>query len=270
MDTPKLKNIIIIILLLLNGFLLAIMISDSVETAREHRLAEQQLRQVLSSQGIELSEDVDLGLTAPASRTVIRDMDKELRLMEKVIGADRAENQGGNIYYYEGKNGQAVIRSTGEADILFTGEGGRVGDDIASGTKKLFKKGDLILEVEDKEDDTSCYFICLWDGYPVYNARLEASHYGDSIQLVTGSVAYGTESGKEAQPGFDCVTALMRFLQAAREGGYIFSRIENVSVGYIMSVTMPGEYSLKGVWRIEMDTGTVFTNGETGRIENIP
>ena len=80
MEWPKLKNIIILILLLLNGFLLVLVGMRYTESVQYERAALEQTLKVLEGQGIQ----ADGAALAPAGElaplTAERDLERELQL----------------------------------------------------------------------------------------------------------------------------------------------------------------------------------------------
>ena len=58
MEWPKLKNIIILILLLVNGFLLVLVVGREFQVSRYERSAFTQAGQVLAQNGITVDEDL--------------------------------------------------------------------------------------------------------------------------------------------------------------------------------------------------------------------
>lgn len=267
MNTSKLKNIILIVLVLLNAFLLSMLLSDRAETRRGRESAAQTLRDIMAERGVTLSGDVELELRAPAGCTVVRDMDDEKKLMRSLLGDCSQEDQGGHIYFYPGKRGQASLRGTGEMDLLFEGLGADTMGNAEKTLKKLFKKAGW--EINTDGFESSAEFYCTWDGFTVYNAKLSVDLSGQSIQLISGTRVFDRAAEVSDAQRMDCTSALMRFLGVMEEEGYVCSRIESVQAGYIMSVTMPGECSLRPVWRVDTDTGSVYINAVSGIIETL-
>ena len=115
MEWPKLKNIIILILLLLNGFLLVLVGMRYTESVQYERAALEQTLKVLEGQGIQ----ADGAALAPAGElaplTAERDLERELQLAQALLGQDtQAENRGGGLYLYRGGGGELSVRAGGE------------------------------------------------------------------------------------------------------------------------------------------------------------
>ena len=61
---------------------------------------------------------------------------------------------------------------------------------------------------------------------------------------------------------------LIRFVEIVREEGYICSRLDSVTPGYLQTITRSGEAELAPVWHIETDAGALLIDAETGRAED--
>lgn len=266
MNTKKLEHIIIIILLLLNVFLLIVVLSDDAQDRSARRETEASLTALLASNGIEVGEDAELLLDCPARCTVVRDMELERRRMQGLLGEHRSEDLGGSIWFYSSDRGQAMMRGTGEMDLLMTGETVARGDDPVGAAKRMFSKAGVELYAAGAESDNVT--LCVgWNGYPVYNALLSFEFSGERLYMVSGTMLFNQETDSD-DAGMDSVSVLVRFVDLAKSEGFICSRLEALSPGYVLSVTMSGESTLTPVWRIETDTGDFYVNAVSGRTEN--
>mgnify|MGYP001066516461 CR=1 FL=1 len=117
MEWPKLKNIIILILLLVNGFLLVLVVGREFQVSRYERSAFTQAGQVLAQNGITVDED----LLEQAVReslvplTVQRDLQAEMDIAQALLGGQAVRtDQGGGLYGYDSDRGSALFRSNGD------------------------------------------------------------------------------------------------------------------------------------------------------------
>ena len=95
MEWPKVKNIIILILLLVNGFLLLLVGARRGEALRYEQAALYQAAEVLESRGIEVDLSTVIGAEGLKPLSVERDVEREARMAgallgETVQGDDRA------------------------------------------------------------------------------------------------------------------------------------------------------------------------------------
>ena len=115
MEWRKLKNLIILILLVVNGFLLVLVAARSQEAAQYERSALEHTVQVLERGGIQ----VDLSALSPAvglsPLSVDRDLEQEEKLARALLGEDvQGDRQGGGVYLYRSALGEVSLRSGGE------------------------------------------------------------------------------------------------------------------------------------------------------------
>ncbi|MBR5261328.1 MAG: hypothetical protein IKV47_04070, partial [Oscillospiraceae bacterium] len=84
MDSAKIKNIIIIILLFLNVMLLSISIYDAQSSRSVDKTELKAAESILEKNGISVDDGVMLGITAPTGCSVVRDNEQEQTSMRKL------------------------------------------------------------------------------------------------------------------------------------------------------------------------------------------
>ena len=135
MESSKIKNILIAILLFVNLGLLGLIWNDHQQSRENTRQAMESLERVFANRGISM-EQVDLPEnSALMTYGMSRDLDREQKLVEQVLGTVTVEDQGGNIMYYYGEKGQASFRGTGDFEILFS-DGAVTGEEDPAATAK--------------------------------------------------------------------------------------------------------------------------------------
>ena len=263
MDRRRLERIILLILALLNVFLLTVVLSDSAEARRSSAETIASATALLEENGIAVADGALQLESAPVPCTLTRDLQKEGDMLRKLIGPFRQEDQGGNIIFYRGDKGQALLRGSGELDVLMDSGSVRLrGSRERTAQKALRRMGVTILPTEEGDGA----FYCALEGTPVYNAVLDFGFSDTSLQTISGTWLFGSVSRQTETQGLDSVSALLRFLEIVRSEGYICSRVERVEPGYLMTLTRSGEAELTPVWRISTDTGALMIDAETGRL----
>ena len=86
--------------------------------------------------------------------------------------------------------------------------------------------------------------------------------------MISGTRVFDSAAKVPGDDLLNSVSVLLRFVELIRDEGYICSRIEAVSPGYLQTVTRSGETELAPVWRIETDAGAVFIDAESGKTVN--
>ena len=269
MSSSKSKNIIIIILVLLDLFLMGISIADRTQEKSALQAQEDAIRQVLELSGIEVDEDISFDISAPAPCTIERSAQAEMQLTEKLIGICSVNDLGGNILYYTSDSGQALYRGDGEIGVIFSGKRPNMGLSAKDADKFLSRGGLRLYTASEQIKDSDVIVCCALDGYCVYNAKLIFTLSGDEIAMVNGTRIFNGTRTYSNDTVMDSVTAMMRFLEIVRDEGYVCSRVTTVEAGYFLSVSVSGVSTLSPVWHIKTDTGELYINAVSGKIETL-
>ena len=213
MDTTKVKNFILVLLLLVNLFLLTIVIADGSAAARTAADAEAYVTEVLAQNGIAVGAGVDLRAEPLQEIALRRDLEAEQRAVSRLLGKVTTEDLGGNILYYRGENGEASFRGTGEFDISLSQGAVETGaDPVRTAESVLSKLGmdpaDLPL-AELMSPTSGDAFI------------LTFTFTQDSLLLVSGRRAMDAVSARAEADALDVSTILMRFLDHIRSEGHV-------------------------------------------------
>ena len=269
MDSRKLERILLLIAALLNVFLLIAVLSDSVQERRSNTETVASLTALLNENGIEAADGAIRIRSAPPRCTLTRDMAAEQRIMTRLIDTKQTLDQGGNIYFYSGTKGQALLRGSGEIDALFTiGAVSERGGAGSTAKRILRRYGVKALLADDTAQNGEVVdFYAAVDGIPVYNAVLRFTFAEGSLSMLAGTRCFDVVE-KETDDGLlDSVSVLIRFVEIVRNEGYICSRIDAVTPGYVQTVTRSGEAELTPIWQIETDAGALLIDAETGKAD---
>ena len=114
METHRLKNIIIIVLLTLNVFLLVLLMTFRLQNTRAQQNMVEQLYILFESSDISLHENLPLDAQPLTSLDNQRDQKTEAAIAASLLGETVSANaQGGGIYSYTGTHGTVHFRSNG-------------------------------------------------------------------------------------------------------------------------------------------------------------
>ena len=113
MDSIKVKNFIIIVLLIVNAILLSVFVTDTVRERGQASGAVDGAVSLLAENGIAVSADADLSERSLGVVALSRDTERERELVSSVLGDVTVTNLGGNILHYVGPKGEANFRGTG-------------------------------------------------------------------------------------------------------------------------------------------------------------
>jgi regulatory protein YycI of two-component signal transduction system YycFG len=264
MERSRLKNIIILVLLLVNVFLLS-SLAFRISQARSARArTQEELTKLLSSEGIELNADIPQALP-PSGRTLSRNTGVEADIAAFFLGNGCAVyNEGGGIYTYLSGSEQAFFRANGSFDIT-----GRLSEDGEA--EQLFKKfcstyGYRELTSGFTDDSGTATAVQYYENYPVANATVTFIERDGCLISVSGTYIPGVYSSETAVSSMNAVTALTKFLEACRESGAVVSGVSGVSLCYQLQSTTAASMTLIPVWCIETDTSDYYVNCSTGDV----
>lgn len=269
MEWSKVKNIIILILLAVNVFLL-------VQTAGRDRQSRQYREEALSGavevlrrQGYEVSpaalqEEKDLQPLAAE-----RDKDSETRLAENLLGAVEKKDDSVRVSY-TGEKGECSFRGDGSFAFAFspgtyTAEEG----DEGAYTEKLLSKAGYSCAVIGTAETAEGRVVTVrqtWENAPVFSCTAKATYRSGALVSIEGVRLVGTPvpDGGGGQ-AMDVPTALIRFMSSMREGGHVFTRVEALTAGYQTS-SSGRRFQLEPTWSVSTDAGVFLMDGVTGEI----
>ena len=273
MDGAKIKNFIIIVLLLVNLFLLALVIHDRAADSGIRRQAQADVAAAFESTGIHLTADVPWS-AAESPYTLHRVADGEYDMVKAILGKCTVQDLGGNILFYSSQRGEARFRGTGEFQIMpASGEIPISGTPLDTAMDVLKSMGlsadeDSAVIVENGQV-TNVTLTCSFRDKRVYNCGVSFVFTTESLLLMDGRRPLDRGAAEEDGTLLDAATVLMRFLAETREQGLVCSQVEAVELGYVMSASASGEGSMTPFWRIGTDVGEHYINGLTGKSESI-
>ncbi|MBQ8264877.1 MAG: hypothetical protein IJY96_08915 [Oscillospiraceae bacterium] len=274
MSTSKIKNIVIIVLVIVNLFLLSLLIFDKAEAERARQEEIETLISVLHQRGIEVSTRIDFNVSAPLPCRVLRDRESEKALMERLIDYDYIDDMGGNVIFYSSATGQALLRGTGEIELIYDDNIPSLSSDYESSIVKLMKKNGIELykayaETNSSGDATAISFPCALDGFCVYNSELNFNVAGNRIMMINGTRVFSGNIITEEEDTIDSISVVMSFLELMKAEEKTIMEISELEAGYFMNVAVSGECTLKPVWKIIADGDAYYINAVSGRMESV-
>jgi len=269
-DAARLKNIAIIILAALNVCFIILIIVGRFEARNVSEHEKSSVSEFFADSGISLPADIVPESFGADWYTVSRDMASETKIVEKLIGHAEAEDQGGNIYFYENENGSAVFRNNGEFEVKlnFVDDGAGAGRTAA---RLLEEMGIAFVtdgaEMEEHGDSRSIGYLCSWDGIPVLNCSVRLTIYAGGSAVLSGRRINGTPQEGNAGKALDINTILVRFLDEIKSGGHVCNKVESIELCYNMNSAASGTV-IEPIWRIVTDGGVYQINVGSGKIMN--
>ena len=265
MNTARLKNIVILILLLANAFLLVLLFSRRAEENAAHERSVTQLTALLNADGIAFDSALLDGLPDTVlSVQPARDLAAEQALAEGIIGS------GGGIYRYyssDGLNsGSCLIRSGGALEAAVS----RAVDDPAEFCADLcvplgYRTFDVLSDGA-RTVVTASRFV---GELEVCNASLIFTFSGSTLTPVTGTFLPPIDTSESGETALDAVTALVRFLDYRNASGAVCTGITWLSAGYLVQSTTSAPLQLVPVLRVDTDVYSYYVNIVSGEVSRV-
>lgn len=271
MEGTKIKNIVIIVLLLLNGFLLVLVGGRWAQDNQSHGAARESAIQIIRDSGIELDDQVVPRQISLPGLQAQRDLEREHDLAAKLLGgAIAVEARGGDVYRYQSELGWLQIHSTGE--FLAEFEPGA----FAVGEEDVAQHGVQLLAVLDFEgvvlerNDQSVTLRQTVNSVPVLGCQATLNYRdGSLVSITAGQRVPGRPGFGKEESAVSVATALMRLYNGMNELGDIYNRIDGIESAYTLSVNLSGPAQLTPVWYVKTDTGAYQLDPRTGQVSRM-
>jgi len=262
LETRRLKNIAILLLLTLNAFLLLLLGYQYFQSRRTASDAAEQLTALFAANGLSLSRQIDLFQEPLSPLTLSRHTENEAAIAAYLLGDKAAAaDQGGGIYSYSSPGGTLSFRSGGGYD----GSGLSVPvSNITDFSRQFcneFGYQDVNIQVSNRTGTvTATQYVA---GVPISGCGVTL--YFESGVLTAASGSHISLEGAVSEGGeqVSCVTALVRFLD--RSDRTVCREVEDIRCVYVLKST-PSSLRLTPVWQVGTDTYTFFVDGASGEV----
>ena len=258
MERRRLKRIIILILVIFNGFLgLYLLRQRVVERAAAYR-AEQTLLELFAADGVSLSpETIPRGGPPPVIRLSL-DEETQDRAADFFLGPGWELSQQGSVRQYAGADGG---EARFHADGSFTATGLSLQGDPESLCREFRRNWSYA--PPDSIDDGEAVMTAQYGSLSVANCGAYFSFDGDVLREAFGTLLppTGTSAGT---PELDAMGALAIFQAKRRENRAVSTEIRRVSLCYSLQSADGDGLSLVPAWRVETDTASYYIDCVTG------
>ena len=258
MDRYRLKNIIILILSLMNVFLLASLAIREGARQSAKETAVEQMVSLFAADGITLDPDVISDETPPASRSLTRSTDLERRAATLLLGtALSSSDQGGGISSYSSDRGAAQFRSGGSFDASGT---------LCQDFCREFGYSKPVFQLDTNATGTgTAVFLC--DGLSVYNCTLTFTITEGVLTSVSGTLLPQTytELASDVEP-LSASAALTAFQKVRRETSAVVSSVTELELCLEYQSSSTTSMTLIPAWCIVTNTGEYYVNCSTGTV----
>lgn len=278
MEWSKIKNIVILLLALVNAFLLVLVFSQENRSARYQEEARIDAVAVLEKNGIAFLPDRIPGDLELSALEVARERigEAEDRMAEALLGPVRKENQGGDLQAsYTSGLGRADFYSSGRFMFSFApGAMPLSGEDPARHAGECLRllgfDGELA-ETAEEGGAVTLTFFQRWEGALVFSCEAVFTYRDGELREIDAQRLSGSAQRAAGQDApLSTATVLIRFLAGVNDGAVrVCAEIREMTPGYQAGLVRP-VVSLTPVWRITTDTGVYYMDGLTGEITPAP
>lgn len=265
MESSKLKNIALLILLITNLLLLFLMVSQRLESRQLQEKVLTDAVQLLESKGISVKADNLPHISFPAAMTLERDSNQEQQLFTALLGEDTVLTQRGPIAQYSGVFGQAEVRNDGGFSVSFALDACPTADDPVASAQEALKRINFTVD-PGTSTPSDLTFIQQFSGFPVYSCQVSLATQGNCLASLSGARLVGEPTpAQNAQP-LSVATLLVRFRSNIIASGDACTAILSAQAGYAVTAVSVGKLELTPILRLETDIGTYDLNALTGSV----
>lgn len=273
MEWPKIKNVIIVILLFVNGFLLLLVGGQLLREQYTQRSALQRAAQILEQNGITISEDAltQIGSSASSPMTVGRDLAAEGDLAALLLGEEAGcTDQSGGLYLYSSPVGTAAFRASGECSVSFTSPqpaSGSLPDHAREYLHRLGLDGEVLSADEGESGETVVLLRQLYDDTPLYSCTVAFTYSSLGLTSIQGNLLITSEPPVFSEEAtLDATTALIRFLAAVLDTGDLCSSVTSIRPGYLTVSSFGSSTYFRPVWLVSTNVSLYYLDGITGEL----
>lgn len=263
MSASKIKNLVILILLLVNVFLLILVVPTRMENIQRERQANTALTELYENAGVTLRlEDIpktktlyplELSLTASDSLAAVRGLLGD-RLLTQSVGRNTR---------YTSTSGSATLSPDGSFSAALTSAA--VNDPEADARRLLDAMGLAYASLRQETSGTAKLYTAVLtvQDVPILTHSLVFRYEENSLVSVTGLLPAAAEPARSgSQSAVSARDALVAFLGSRLDTGWMGSRIESVTQGYALTYdAAQSVWRLQPSWLLATDAGTYLIDG---------
>jgi len=270
MEWPKLKNIVLCILVLTNLFLGVMVARRDLQDSALRSQARENAIQFLEDHGIQAEESRVPHQMTLLPQTVSRDLGREALLAARLLGGTvQAASLGGEVYRYFNDNGSLQFHNDGAFQGEFVPGFFPVGENREEDCRTALDKLDFQGELTAAGTD-SLTFRQTWEGQPLFGQEVTLLLEEGSVTAMTGGRRLvGQPTQDASRSAITVPTALIRFFDGLTQLNAVCSRIDGITEGYVSGGSLSGPMTLTPVWHIATDTGTYQMDLVTGALRRL-
>ena len=265
MERHRLKNVIILILVFLNLFLLASLLTQRIADQSAQRAAAEELSALFAADGMQLDPGVISRDIPPNSQNVVRDATMESQVAALILGVTVSPvDQGGGITTYSESGNSVQFRSGGNFDTNLVNPISD-GSHFCSSFCKSFSYGPPQFNLDESGSGTAIA-TQQREHLTIYNSVVTFTLENGSITAISGTIVSENYTPVlESQDMLSAVAALTAFQQSRQETGSVVSAISKMELCWELQ-NASSNITLAPVWCISTNTTNFYVNCVTGAV----
>lgn len=273
MSASKIKNLILLILLLgVLGLLPAVVPTQAARTGAERNVHEK-LEALYSSYGLKLDAS-----SFPDSQTLYAielESPDASHAAQALLGSKNAsvETAARGLASFSSELGSMQLTRSGELSARLAGA--TQAHDLSRATKRYLRSMDFDIASlsEPQRESAGVYSVTAVQslcGVPVFESALTFTYRNSALSRVEGTFYPAGEMVRVSEDAcISCADALVCLLSSRDSLGWVGSEILSCEQGYVHSETASSAMRFVPVWRIETDAGLFHVNGITREVRQL-
>ena len=264
MESSKLKNIALTILLITNALLLGLTVVQQTHSRQYSQQALLDAVELLERQGIQVNvRDLPQG-DFPAAQSLEADPDGELADFTALLGEGTALTQQGLVTLYSGPLGKAEVREDGAFSVVLEPGSYPMGSqELSAHALGVLKRMGFSAQVYEIRPGL-LRAVQVLDGVPVFSCTAALRYEQGQLRAISGVRLLGRPAAAQESGALSTATLLIRFRAAIIHSGDACSAVRSATQGYTLSTDANHNLCLIPVLRLETDTNLYTFNAVTG------
>ena len=266
MESYRMKNIVIVILVLLNLFLLLLVTSEQHAGSRAEQNLIDQTTALLQSNGIAINPSLLKERTEPVAYSHSRSPEDERAFVAALLGEITTQrDNGGGTYLYSNASGSATFRSNGSFSLEISQPTLRA-EDYKEFLQAYCPANYRITQISSNSMRDTVTATPYVDELPVYSAAIIFSFSDSYLTAVNGYYISSVATPVASEETITRCSAAVFLMDFCNEEGRICNTITGISTGYILQTTASIPLLLTPVYKIDTNTYSYYVNSISGHV----